>query len=258
MNLFNFNEYEIIAFFLVLLRISAFIVSWPVFGSVNVPGPVKILLALIVTILIFPVITFQATLPELESLEMISFALKEVFTGLVMGYLCRLFFFVVSMAGNIISLTMGLSQGQLYNPALNATGNSVEQFYVILGTLFFLAINGHHYMLVGLQKSFEFIPVATAFGKVEIFANFGMVVNQLFEFGVRMAGPVLVTILFANIAMGIIGRAVPQINVLITALPANILVGLLVLIISIPLLIAQMGELVELMAEHLFAFIKEY
>ncbi len=252
------NEIEIIGFALLLIRVSAFLVSWPVFGSVQVPQPVKVLLALLMTFTMFSTVKYDAGLIGFDSLNLIMLALREAFVGVCLGFLCRLFFFAVGMAGNIISLTMGLAQAQLYNPALGTSGNSVEQFYTILGTIFFLAINGHHYMLGGLMQSLELIPVAYSFGDPLLFKSFGGVVMELFEIGVKLSAPVLVTIMFSNIAMGIIGRAVPQINVLITALPVNILVGFIVLMISIPLFVMQMTDLSESMAEHLFAFVRNF
>ncbi len=257
MNLFDLNEQEYLAFILVLIRVATFFATWPVFGGPNVPARVKILLSLALALSLSPFIT-QTHTADLGSMHILQLAARETVVGVGLGFLCRLFFFVITMAGDLISLSMGLSQARLFNPAIGEQSSAVEQFYVILATLLFLGINGHHYLIGGLVQSFELIPLSAQFMSAEALGKINEFVPALFEVGVKMAAPAIVTILFMNIAMGLVGRAVPQINVLITSLPLNVLVGLMIMIVSIPLVITQMeglaGELADSMLEWLKVF----
>lgn len=256
MNVFNFSNVEILAFSLVLLRVSSFVVAWPVFGTQSVPAPVKILLALTLSIVLLPVVSWAQIEADLMSNYLAWMAVREVCIGLTLGFLCRFFFFAVSIGGQVISLSMGLSNAQLLNPALGISGSAVEQFEVAIATLFFLGIQGHHLFLEGLAESFRVIPLSIEALNLSSFAHFGMMVQEVLIIGIKIAAPVMISIFFMNLAMGIVGRAVPQINVLVTSLPVNIGVGFLVLIISIPLFIGEMDILLNSMAERLFMFMK--
>jgi flagellar biosynthetic protein FliR len=157
----------------------------------------------------------------------------------------------------VISLSMGLSSAQVMNPALGTQSNVLEQFEVALATLFFLAINGHHVLLTALSESFATLPLSLQGFQTQVFSQFGTVVHDVMVAGVQIAAPVMVSILCVNVIMGIVGRAVPQINVLITSLPVNILAGFMVLIISVPLFMDSMSGVANRMFEHLFAIMRE-
>lgn len=257
-SLYQFSETELLAFFLVLLRISAFIVAWPVFGVQTVPAPVKILLALAISLSVFPVVAWGKVTTSLESLQIVWLAVREIFIGLSMGFLARMFFYAINIAGEITSVSMGLANAQLFNPATETRSSTVDQFKIGLATLFFLAINGHHLLLAGLIQSFDMVPLSAQAINLQGMEQVGVFMQEIMEVGVQICAPVLVTVLFMNIAMAIVGRAVPQINVLITSLPVNILSGFLILIVALPLILWQMEGLLEMTATRLFQFVKSY
>lgn len=254
---FIFDEQQIIILFLVLLRMSAFVVAWPIFGVEQVPSSLKILLAVILSILVYPTLRVPAMEPgDLEKM-LIWLGLKELAVGLVLGYLMRLFFFAVGIAGQMISSSMGLANGQLMNPTVGIDGGAIEQYQVTLATLFFLSINGHHLFLSGLVQSFEFIPVSLEGINLAAFSGFGAIAQQIMVLGLKMSAPVIAAILVTNLAMGILGRAVPQINVFITSIPVNILLGFFIMMLTLPLFSEEMGGLLNAMTEHFFRFVKQ-
>lgn len=257
-NIYQFNESEFLAFFLVLMRISAFLVSWPVLGSEVVPASAKILFSLVVSIVIFPTVNWSNLDVNLGSFQTILMAGSEVFAGLCLGFLSRAFFFVLSMAGEIISVSMGLSSAQLFNPAMSDRASSLDQFFVGLGILFFLAINGHHLLLDALNQSFNVIALGAPHLSFNYFESLGHVLQELTVIGLKLSSPILVAIMFMNMAMAVVGRAVPQINVLVSSLPINILMGFLVIFISLPLIIWQMPELLHSTTERLFQLVKTF
>lgn len=257
-SLFNFNEYEMLAFFLVLVRVSAFIVSWPVFDAPSVPAPVKILFSLVVAIMIFPTINYEQLPVSLLENRIILLTLKEAFIGLSVGFMAKMFFFAVRIAGEIISVSMGLSSSQLFNPAIGARVSTIENFKLIVASLFFLAINGHHLLMSGLVDTFRIVPMSMEMVNLHHLNAFGVFVSEIMVVGLKISSPVLISIFFMNMTMAIIGRTVPQINVLITSLPVNIMVGFIIMFVSIPLLVWQMHDLLELTTERLFALVKTY
>ncbi len=255
---FHFNENEILTLALVLLRTSAFIVSWPVFAVFSVPNIAKILFALILAILMFPAID-RSALAEVRLNDQLYFlSLREVFIGLCMGFVCRMFFFALSIGGNLISTSIGLASAQVYNPAIGSQSTTVEQFYLALATLLFLALNGHHVFIEGLAKSFELAPLAMTGANSTAFRETTVFVHDVTVAGLQISAPVMVAIFLMNIFMGILGRAVPQINVLITSLPVNVLVGLGVMIVSIPVLLPETERLMKSMSEYLFQMMKAF
>ncbi len=235
---------------------SAFVVSWPVFGVPMVPSPAKILFGVVLSMLMFPIVEAQGLALAMSIENMVWLSMKEVFIGLSIGFLARMFFFAISIGGQTISVSMGLSASQLYNPALGEQSTTVDQLYIALASLFFLAINGHHIFLSGLVTSYELVPIGPGLLSAQAFSNFGQIMQQVMTVGVMLSAPVMISVLFSNLAMAVIGRAVPQINVLITSLPINILLGILVMIVTVPLLLTQMHDILHQTAERLFAYLK--
>lgn len=255
----RFDDTQILAFALILIRTSAFTVSWPVFSVYSVPNVLKILFSVTLALLMFPVISRAGLTTGGLGTDVAWLALKEALAGLCLGFMTRMFFFAVSVGGNLTATSMGLQSAQMFNPALGSQSTTVEQFYNTLATLLFLALNGHHFFLSGLAQSFVAIPLsldgidlaAPMMGK-----GIGPLLQQVTEAGIKISAPVMVVIFVMNVAMGILGRAVPQINVLVTSLPVNIMAGLLVILVAIPALLLEMDHQVVGFAERLFEFMK--
>jgi flagellar biosynthetic protein FliR len=264
----NFSELEILAFALIFLRVSTFTIIWPIFSVYSVPGPLKVLLALALTMTIFPLVSRAGLTPKGLSNDIAYLAGKEVLTGLCLGFMTRLFFFAISCAGNLVATSAGLANGSLFNPALGASTTTVEQFYGALATLLFLSMNGHHLFLEGLVQSFTFLPlsldqavdgiqIASPLGNmVGHFKDSGLILQAVVEAGIKMSAPVLVAIFVLNVMMGIISRAVPQVNVLMTSMPVNFMAALIVLILAIPALVFEMNHEIVSFTEILFKFMR--
>lgn len=251
----NFNEAEILAFALVLIRISAFIVTWPVFSVYNVPAPMKILLSVTIAMVLFPIINRHGLTAQSLGTDLIWLSVKEALVGVCLGFLTRLFFFAVSCGGNLIATSAGLANAQLFNPTMNATTTTVETFYVAIATLLFLGLNGHHYFLTGLVQSFDAIPLTSGID-IAVFKDSGLILQSVVEAGIKIAAPVMVAIFFMNAAMGIIGRAVPQINVLVTSQAVNFMTAIVVMIVALPALILELDHQMLSFSELVFKFMR--
>ena len=252
----QFPEGQIIAFALVFLRIVAFVVAMPVIGTASVPVPVKVLFSLVLAVLLTPVLKFQNADLIVIGDQVVFLTIREICLGLFLGYLMRLFFFAVSIAGEIVGISSGAASAQLFNPAMGAQGNVLEQFYITLGTLFFFGLNGHHIFLQGLANSFEIVPVADIALKSQAFAGITGAFQAILVMGLKLSSPIMISVLLTNLSMGVLGRAVPQMNVLVTSLQVTFLVTIFVLILTVPFLFAEMQVLLKDMANQFMSVMK--
>ncbi len=258
MNIIQIDQFQIIAFVLVLLRCLGFFLSWPLFSSSNFPAPLKVLLSLLMALLCFSLIE-PASYPQVNHYQsLILLSLKEMALGFAMGFLTNLIFHAVSVAGELISMSMGLSAAQIFNPALNTQQSSVNQLYFFLAAFLFLGIQGHHLFIMGLVESFKLIPLSVMMPRLSQLGEFTLLGQKILEIGLLLSAPVLVSILLVNFCLGIMGRAVPQINVLITSLPVNALVGLVVLIAVLPFFVDAVKTEILDFSEVMFGFLKVF
>lgn len=259
--MFSFSqltEVQILMFGMILLRMSAFVVSAAIFSTANIPAQLKILAAVVFTIVIFnPVATNVALVRLSESQgDLLLLAGREVLVGLVLGFVTRLFFFAVSMAGEIVSLSTGLGQAQMYNPMMGSMSNAMEQFYSIIATLVFLAMNGHHTMILGIVESFSSTPIAELSFGYSSFAEFVMKIQSFFIIGIKISAPVLISMIVIQLGMALLSRVVPQINVMVTSASVTILIGFLIMFVSLPLLVLQMSGVVDFSMNEFFKFLR--
>lgn len=255
-NIYQLPTGEMLAFALVFLRMSTFVVSWPVFGAANVPASAKVLLALVMALCVFPTLTLNVPQLGLETSQLWLLALREVFIGLFLGFLMRFCFLAVSVAGEIIGMSIGLTSAQIYNPTLGSSGNVLEQFKNIIASLLFLAINGHHFFLQGLVQSFSLAPLASLSLDVQVFLEVSVILKEVLVIGLKISVPILISIFLANLTMGVLGKAVPQINILVTSLGVQIVVGFMVLFVMLPLFVVEMDLVMASMSKVFSAAVR--
>ncbi len=257
-DVYNFSQNEILFFSLVLMRMTAFVVSWPVFGVETVNNHIKVLFATMLTLVVFPILKWTPAQAQALQSQFILLVAREVFIGLSMGFLARFFFFTFRIAGEMVSQGMGLGAAAMFNPSMGGQTSSIEQFYVSLATLFYLAVNGHHYLISGLVSSFSWAPAAVMHLNVAQFVGVGKLTQEVIELGLRFSAPVVVSILAINLILGVVGKTVPQMNVLVTSFPINILAGLFLLIVTMPMLMDQMGDFLESSTSQVFQLVKTF
>jgi len=256
LNWSSLTEAQILLFALILLRMIAYIVSSAVLGSPTISTSVKVLLSIILTMILFPLVQVGKVDYLTISNDIVSLAVRELIVGLSLGFLTRIFFFVVTMTGDLVSMSVGLSASQLFNPMMGSNGSTIEQFYSTIATLVFFAINGHHMLISAIVQSYDLVPVSSLALNVGPFAEMAVFGQTAMILAIKMCAPVMVAILVVNLGMGILGRAVPQINVLVTSMPVTIMIGMSVVFLCLPLLVMEMNGLVEITANKLFEVMK--
>ncbi len=256
MNILNIFEIEAFAFLLILARMSAFLVTWPVFGGLNVPGIVKILFSLLLSLVLFPVLKSDFKHVFTSYSQLIFYVGKEVFIGLALAQISYMFFYMIQMTADLVSTSLGISSAQLFNPTFQSSATPIDNLYYALAVLFFLLVNGHHMFLTGLVQSYDVAPIYSWSLDGNSLAQISLIARDVIILGLQLSAPVLVSILLINISLAIVGRAVPQINVLVTSMPINTLAGLVVLIVSMPFIVNQFGTSLEIFVGQFFDFIK--
>jgi flagellar biosynthesis protein FliR len=216
-----------------LARIAAFIAAAPVFGNLGVPARVKVLLAVGVTLAILPGAGAAAGIAPWSAAGL-AVLVQQMLIGAAMGLAMRVVFTMVDVAGEMIGLQMGLSFAVFFDPQHGAHTAVVGQFLGLLATLTFLAVDGHHALLGALAESFTLLPIGAGAGAATWIplAEWG---GSIFSTGLTIALPVIAALLITNIALGILTRAAPQLNLFAIGFPVTILVGWTVLWLSLPM-----------------------
>lgn len=226
-----------------LTRILALISSSPILGNKQVPIRVKIGLSVLLTIIIAP--TIGAMPPAaIGSPQGLLIMIQQIIIGVAMGFTMRLIFTAVEMAGELAGLQMGLGFASLYDP-VNATHSQVvAQWMETIAALAFLAINGHLYMLSALAESFRILPIGNMLSDngIHAVASWG---GSIFVYALQISLPILAALLITNIALGILTRAAPQLNLFAVGFPITLAIGFFVLSLSVPYLIPLLDRLTQ-------------
>ncbi len=232
------------AFLWPLTRISALMMVAPIFGSQVIPRRVRLMMALALTWAILP---FAPAMPRVEPLgpDGLLVTAQQVLIGLSMGFILRLVFGALELGGQIIAMQVGLSFASLADPQNGAQSPLISQFYNLLGTLIFLALNGHLLLIELLVQSFTVLPVAPTGADRDwlwILVNWG---GQMFAGGVLVALPAIASLLLVNLAFGVMVRAAPQLNIFAVGFPIILVLGLLIILYSLPTLLFQLQHLFD-------------
>ena len=238
------------SFIFVLLRVSVILFLLPVFGSVNLPTVWKGAFALLLTLLLSQVVPRQP-LAVHSGLEMAVTLGGELLLGLVLGLSVRLILTSFEMAGQFMGFQMGFTIVNVVDPQSGSQTSIMAQFSYILAILIFLMVNGHHYLIQALVRSFELVPPGGFVPDGGVYVKLVKLSSHMFTVALKIAAPVMSSLLLATIALGIVSKTVPQMNILIVGFPLNIGIGLLLLGFSmstvVPYVIRLLGQLLPVM-----------
>ena len=223
------------AFIFPLARILAFVASSPILGNKEVPARIKVGLAFAITVIIAPTLSIPADLDP-ASAQRLFVLVQQIVAGLIMGFTIRLIFSSVEMAGDIAGMQMGLGFASFYDP-VNATNLPVvAQFLGIIVALVFLAADGHLYMLAAMSDSFRDFPIGAHLPSANAFRTAAEWGGSMFGNALQFALPVIGALLITNLALGILTRSAPQLNIFAVGFPITIAVGFIALMLTIPYL----------------------
>ncbi len=212
-------------FALVLVRVAAFVGFLPIFGSRMVPFSVKAATSLILALILTPLALSKAQAPE-RVFEFFSVAISEALLGLSLAFFVRLIFAGIQFGGQLLGFQMGFGVANVLDPATGVQAPVLSQLAYLVALLLFLFFDMHHFFLLGLGESLKTLPVGTLSLKGRLFEFLALKGEVIFRLGLKVLAPALAILLLIQIALGIVSRFVPQINVMIVSFPLTIGVGL--------------------------------
>lgn len=217
------------------VRILALVASAPILGNKQVLARVKIGLALMLTVIIAPTLSTQPDVEAASALGLLVL-LQQLLAGLAMGFTMRLIFTAVEMSGDLAGMQMGLGFASFFDP-LNASFTPVvAQFLGIIAALAFLGMDGHLYMLEALAESFKTFPISSSVPSAMALHTLAAWGGNIFTYALQLSMPVIGALLITNLALGILTRSAPQLNIFAIGFPITLVVGFGALILSLPYL----------------------
>ncbi|MGB9697784.1 MAG: flagellar biosynthetic protein FliR [Thermodesulfobacteriota bacterium] len=234
---------QIKTFILILMRVTAVLFFMPVLGTRNIPAVSKIGLSMIISLLLLPLVKIDPQSFPKEPLFFVSLLLKEIILGMVLGLSVKVIFAGVQAGGHISGFHIGFTMAQIIDPQSESQETVLTQLYFFLSLLIFLAIDGHHWFIRALTYSFEFIPLGSFFLKAQLGEHLLKLSGTIFIIAVKIAAPILVALFLVQMGLGILAKAAPQINIMMTSFPLIIAVGLLILALSTTLVMDYLKEI---------------
>ena len=215
----------------VFLRVTSFLMVLPFLGR-SVPALAKIGLGASMTLLISPAVSVPPLDQEIGRLLLIT--AQEVLVGLAMGLVVMTLLMAVYLAGQLIDVPMGFGMVNVIDPQTGGEVPVVAQFQFIVAILLFFLIDGHHSLFRALVQSFQIVPVGRGVMSPEVATVALEMVRTMFLLGLRIALPVVGALFLTDVALGIVARAVPQINVFFVGFPLKVGLGMLLLALIMP------------------------
>ncbi|WP_027722199.1 flagellar biosynthetic protein FliR [Maridesulfovibrio zosterae] len=244
MNLFHFNPNDLMSFYLTLFRVSIVLFLLPFFGGQSIPNPVKAALTIVITIGIWPYIHVDGSLMPSNPYNIALMILGELVLGLVMGIAVNVMFSAVQTGGNFIGVQMGFSMVNVLDPLTGTNEAVTAHFLYMTAILVFLCLNGHLYLMSAMVESFKYIPPGQIFISSKLTSQIMLISKDIFTLAVKVASPIIASIFVVDLALALISKMAPQMNVLMLGFPLKIMVGFFFLSMIFSILSIYVSEYV--------------
>lgn len=249
------NISSIPIFLLILVRVAAFFVTLPLFSYRTIPNQFKIGFAVFLALIMFYTIDIGTV--DIEGIYIL-LLFKEAIVGLLIGLIAYIVVSAVQIAGGFVDFQMGFAIANVIDPQTGAQSPLTGQYFYIIALLFLLSVDGHHLLIDGIYFSYDFIPI----DKVIPFHNEGIITfvievfNKMFLIAFQMAIPIVGCLFLVDVALGIIARSVPQLNVFVVGLPVKIFVSFVVIFFFLSLYMMLVKTLFTSMFETMRALMQ--
>lgn len=231
-----------------LTRILAVIATAPIFSHRAHPTRVKLGMGLLLTLAVMP------TLPPMPAFDLFSLPgllliAEQLLIGVSIGFTMRIFFAAIDLAGQLIGATMGFGFATFFDPQSQGQTTVINQFIMMLAMLIFLSVDGHLLIVTIVSQSFTTLPIALGGGGVEVIkvAKWGA---EIFNIGLLLSLPCVATLLIVNMALGILTRTAPQLNLFGIGFPITLGMGFLILALALPSMLQPIDQLIQSGINH--------
>lgn len=246
----NFPLDQVWTFGLVMVRLTALLVTAPLFSHRVIPMRVRMGLAVAIAVALGSRFGEAPDPSLLTSVDIWLLVAREVSIGAVLGFASGLIFSGLALMGEFASIQGGLGAATVLDPTSGASSVVLTSIIQLFGLLTFMAVDGHHEVLRGLALSFAVYPVGELSFAVDAFRSASELGGIIFEVAVHLAAPVTAAMVVSNVAVGILGRAIPQLNLMALQLPAHVATTLLIIGLGA-------GPLTDVIARNLTEFTRE-
>lgn len=233
-DLFHVTQGQFETFLLAVVRVSAMLFVFPIFSASQIPVLVRIGLAFLISFVITHGMAVMTPLPDIGAL--IAAVSAQVVLGVIVGFVAYLVFMGIQFAGEIVDIQIGFAVANIINPATQQQVTVIGEFQLTLATLLFLVTDSHLMMLQGIGGSFRLVPLPYITLNPAAASDVMHFLAQAFLIVLQIAAPPAIALFLVNLALGLMARVAPQMNVFVVGFPLQIGVGLLMMAVSIPLL----------------------
>ena len=236
-------------------RILAFFTIVPLFGSRLIPIPIRILLSLVTTVMLYPVLP---KMPDIEALSLVNIVVigQQLVIGFALGFLALTLFQVFILAGQTIAMQMGLGYASMVDPTNGVTVAVLSQWFLTIVTLIFISMNGHLVVFEVLVESFYTLPVGQGFISEQAAFDLAQWGSWMFAAAISIALPAVAALLLVNLSFGIMSRTAPAMNIFALGFPVTMIMGLFVLWLSfsgvLSVIQTHMQELIDMMKSTVY------
>jgi flagellar biosynthesis protein FliR len=233
MDALGLSDRDLLAFFLVLARVSPLFVLAPLFSSTSIPGRVRGIVAVALAFGLTPVIGHGVDLPS-APLDLAGMIGKELLVGAGFAYILAALFAALEVAGSLLDTLIGFSFGALVDPITGNQSAVLSRMYALIGVLVFIAIGGDTWVIQGLARTYDVVGIDQWPSVSVLVAGAANAFASIFLAAIQVAGPILLALILTDAAFGVVSRVVPQLNVFAVGFPAKVTVGLLLLGVTLP------------------------
>jgi flagellar biosynthetic protein FliR len=220
-------EIELYNWMLVFLRLGAFLLVLPFFTMTNFPVTMRVALSALMALLIAPVLP-PFSLDKLDFISILGVMAQEVGVGLLLGFVARMIFFAMDIAGSISSTEMGLNLASILDPLTQQSSPMAGMILVFLATLVMLTLNLHHWMLLGFVRTYAVLPIGGAHLQNALFADIVSLTSHVFVIVLQVSAPIIAASFVITLIFSVMSRAVPQMNVFTEMFGFRIIGGMIV------------------------------
>jgi flagellar biosynthetic protein FliR len=245
---------KIIIGMLILTRISGLFVTGIFFGHISVPLPVKAGIIIVLTLIMTPLYVETAPHIQFEPLNMFFLVFKEFLVGALLGFASTVIYLAAKMGGGIIDQDLGFQAGMMFDSTAGAP-TLVGEFYGLATLMIFLYLNGHHFLIESLFFSMKAVPLTTFALTESTLTLLYRTITSFMVLGLKIAAPVMITIFNVNLALSLLSKVSPQMNVFMLRFQIKIAVGIFILIASVPIISYVCKQSLQLMETEITTFI---
>lgn len=242
-------DYDFTLLLLVFMRMSGCIMFNPILGRKNVPAILKIGLTLMLSIFTYKLVPAQ-TLQISSFIVLFVFLLKEFFIGYMVGFVIQMFLSIMPIAGESMDMQIGISMSKIYDPQSNISMALSASFANAMFILIFFAVNGHLTLIQIFIKLCVMVPYGSMHFEPAMFQELYGMISLIVIYAIKMSLPVLAAELITEIAVGLIMRAVPQIDVFSLNIQLKVVIGFIMIILIVSPLASFIEKLITLMFDN--------